>query len=183
MQIRTPVGIAAASGVSEAELADVSKVAMNAYAKDLEEQLGDLQFNHFKALMVAGEAIAMKDLFKNPAKVADLSICALDSILNTPGGLDTFVEIFYPVMTLINNGGQMPAEAPQAPQWQQSQATQPQGPIADAGPRQFGWDGAAPSQARANFPAMPQQAAMGGGTTLQQIAPHDRWRALDQGLR
>jgi hypothetical protein len=173
--------MAAASGVSEQELAGLSKVAMNAYAVDLEAQREQIAETMYKAAAVAMDGIAMYDLFTNPAKAADLSICTLDALLNN-GGIDTFTEIFLPVITMINNGGQMPE--PQAPQpMMQPQMVQSAPQIQQ--PRQFGWDGgqAPTQQARASFPAMPAQSNGGGGaTSLDHVAPHERWKAIDMGL-
>jgi len=149
---------------------------MNAYAVDLEAQRAEIANTMYKCYAVAQDGLAMYDLFKNPDKVHDLSICTLDSVLNTPGGFDVFTSYYLPVVTMMNNGGQVPEQQMAPPQM--TMAAAPQG-----GPRQFGWNGANPlDQARANFPAMPQQAAVGLTPQLEQIAPHERWKALDAGI-
>lgn len=150
---------------------------MNAYAVDLEAQRAAIAETMYKCYAVAKDGIAMYDLFKNPDKVHDLSICTLDAVLNIPGGFDVFTSYYLPVVTMLNNGGQMPDQQQIAPQLTMAAP-------AENGPRQFGWNGANPlDNARANFPAMPQQSAQSGITPqLEQIAPHERWKALDAGI-
>jgi hypothetical protein len=151
---------------------------MNAYAVDLEAQRAEIAHTMYKCYAVAKDGIAMYDLFKNPDKVHDLSICTLDSVLNTPGGFDVFTSYYLPIVTAINNGGQFAPEPQMAPPSMMMAAAP------DNGPRQFGWQGGiAPDQTRSAFPAMPQQSGGPGITPqLEQIAPHERWKALDSGM-
>jgi hypothetical protein len=153
----------------------VSRVALHAYAADLEEQRSVIAETMYKCHAVAQDGIAMYDLFKNPAKVHDLSICTLDSVLNTPGGMDVFTSYYLPVITMLNNGGQIEPQQPMS---------QPQMMGVPAADQRFGWGANSPlNQARASFPAMPQPSGGSGVTPqLEQIAPHERWRALDAGI-
>jgi hypothetical protein len=145
----------------------------------LEAQRAKIAETMYKCHRVALDGLAMYDLFKNPDKVFDLSVCALDSILNAPGGLDTFTELFLPIISMVNQ-----QTAQSAPQQPQPQFAAPQ--IVQSGQQpQFNFNYPDPQQqARANFPAMPSPAGQSGqsATQLDQIPPHERWKAIDQGL-
>lgn len=186
--MQTPAGVAAAAGVSDAALdaIGVSKSALHAYGVDLEQQKQDMYEIIVKADAVARDAVAMYDLFKNPDRVHDLSICTLDSVLNTPGGFDVLTSYYLPVVSHLNamNAGapqqqQGPMMQQQMPQMQQQQMPPMMQQQIAPQQRSFSWgDQLASRQA---FPDMPMQAPSQVGPTLEQIPPHERFKAIDSG--
>lgn len=68
------------------------------------------------AKAVAYDAIAMKALFdcQTEESIHHLSICALDSVLRAPGGMDIFLSYFVPAIQQIN--AEMDRQQPQPQQ-------------------------------------------------------------------
>ena len=181
-QLQTAAGVSAAAGVSESDLSDVSKQALFATAADNQEMAFQIAQAFQKAAFVAQDGLAMHALFTDPSKIDDLSICSLDAMLYAPGGLDTFLDYFNPVINDVNisNGIDLNSylHQPQNP----APGFSPN-PVAVAPESRFSWGGNAPTNTRAAFPAMPTPAAQsGGGSGLENFAPHERWKAIDQGL-
>lgn len=179
-QLQTAAGVSAAAGVNESDLSDVSKQALFATAADNQEMAFQIAQAFQKAAFVAQDGLAMHSLFTDPSKIDDLSICALDAILNAPNGLDTFLDYFNPVIHAVNMANGIDVNA---------YGQQPQTPAPGFSPNpvptgdRFNWGGNAPTNTRAAFPEMPTPAPQsGGGSGLENFAPHERWKAIDQGL-